>query len=255
VVTVALGIALSLGATTPAATAKPHKDRPAAAAKAGKLTKAERHLAVAQRTALRRIDRKDTRLSRYADRITAAELADGALVLGNIAADQAALAELGTTVEAATTRAEVRALDAQVRKVHPSTYATVLSGLRLAAHFDEVVAENLVAITELTAAADAKELEGYDVSAVRTALAAAQAANDQVAPLTAAAVAKGVALTARSTHAEKAAFRADLAAAGDLLDTVEEQLQAAEDALALLTTLPVVTDPVVTEPVVTEPVV
>lgn len=265
VLTVTLGVALSVGATTPAATAKPHKDRPAAAAKADrghgkadkthktrapKLSKAERHLAAAQRTTLRRIDRLDAALTRYEDRVTEAELTDGALVLGNIAEDRAVLAELATTVESAATRADVRVVDAQVREVHPSTYAAVLTGLQQAAHFDAVVAQNVLTIGELSAAADAKELEAYDVSAVRAALAAADAANGQVTPLTAAAVAKGTVLTARSTHADKEAFRADLAAAGDLLDVVDEQLQLAEDALALMTTVPVVTDPADTDPVV-----
>jgi len=228
----ALTAGVSLGiAAGPAASAAPGD---AGSPKAH--AKADKRLAVAKKVVLSHVAHKDAALARVSKKIShahlAAALADA--VAANSSGDRAALGELGAAAKAAATVSDVRAVGAQVRHVSPEVYSVVVNGLRRAVHFDELVAANAAAVADLSAQADAKELEGYDVSAVREMLASAAMANDNAAASTSAAVDKGMTLTAFGSHEERTGFQAGLAAAGESLDAVEEQLQAAADALAAM---------------------
>ncbi|QNN52383.1 hypothetical protein [Nocardioides mesophilus] len=269
-VAAALAVVVSAGAAAPAATAAPHGNhRPAAAAKTGhrpvaqhakhakpvKSKADQKRLAVEQRKVTTWVAHKDAALARAAVRVAAAGLAEGDVVAATIAADREALAALGTEASAAATPAEVKAIGKQVKQVRPEIYSIVLTGLRRAAAMQQQALSTTDALAELTTQTDAAEVAGADVAAIRESLAAATAANDSVAGLVAAAVEKGIALTASSSHQERAAFLADLAAAGGQLDLATEQLQVIADALAALTVTPVVEEPVVEDPPVVEPVV
>ena len=197
--------------------------------------KADKQLAGEKRKVVSLIAGEDAALVR-AIRATnrAALTVGGAEVLANIDADRLALAELKAAAQAATTVADVRVVGAQATAVRPEIYSLVVNGLRQAARFQVLVAQNTASIAVLGAAADAKELEGFDVAAVREALTAATLANGEAATLAAAALAKGVLLTAFSTTVEREAFSADVAGAGAALGVVDVHLQLAEDTLAAM---------------------
>ena len=223
-------VAVSLGASAPAASA-------AANSNSGKtVVHAEKRLAVEKRKVLSHVAHEDAALARVAKKLTHAEIAaaQADAVAANVSGDRAALGDLGAAVASAATVTEVRAIGDQVRDARAQVYSQVVNRLRQAARFEHRTAANTAAIADLTAQADAKELEGYDVTAVRDALASAATANDAAAAYTSAAVDKGLALTAFSSREDEAAFRADLAAAGESLDAVEEHLEAAADALAAM---------------------
>lgn len=249
-VAVALAAVVALGATAPAASAagktgKPSVTKTAKSVKTIKVVKADKRLIDAKRAVAALVARKDAALVSAGVYAVDSGIAQAADVQANVGTDRAHLAELGRTAAAATTLAAVRAVDAQVRQVRPENYAVVVNGLRQAADFQDVAAANPAVIADLEAQATAKEGEGYDVTAVRQLLADATAANDQVAPLATAAIAKGIALTALSAQPQQVAFSADVAAAGDLLEQVAADLQAATDALAaMVPAAPVTEQPV-----------
>jgi hypothetical protein len=193
----------------------------------------DKRLAAEKRQVVSLVATKDATLVR-AIRIThRADLAIGNTeVLANIDADRLTLAGLRAAAQAATTVTDVRLVRAQVHAVRPEIYSVVVNGLRQAAHFQSLVAENADSITALGLTTDAKELEAFDVAAVRDALAAASLANDEAATLAAAALEKGVLLTASSTTVEREAFSSDVTGAGAALDVVEARLQLAQDTLA-----------------------
>ena len=195
------------------------------------VVKADKRLATEQRKVTTSIATKDAALRR----VKVTQLPVGATeVAANIAADRVALGELGNAALAATTLADVRLVGTQVNAVRPEVYAVVVNGLRQSVRFEQVAADNAVAVTDLAAQADAKELEGFDVTGVRDLLASATLANDEAAALVPAIVEQGLALTAFSPREAKDAFTADVDAAGALLDTVEEQLLLASAALAAM---------------------
>ena len=199
--------------------------------KTSAVVKADKRLATEQRKVTSSVATKDAALRR----VKVDRLPVGATeVAANVAADRAALGALKDEALAATTVADVRLVGARVNAVRPEVYAVVVNGLRQAVRFEQVSADNLVAVTDLAAQADAKELEGFDVTGVRELLAAAALANDEAAALVPGIVEQGLVLTAFSPREARDAFTADLEAAGDLLDSVEEQLMAASAALAAM---------------------
>jgi len=233
----ALAAVATVGAA-PTATAAP-----AAKANHTKSSQASKNLAVEKRTVVSLVASKDTALVRAVKNVTRANLVVGeAEVLANIGSDRLGLAGLKAAALAATTVAEVRAIGTQVHQVRPEVYSVVVNGLRQSVFFQELVAANTATFSDVAAQADAKELELFDVTAVRDALAAAALANDEAAAYAAAALAKGVTLTAFGPRTERDAFTADVDAAGAALDVVEAQLLLAAELLAAM--VPVV-EPVV----------
>lgn len=230
----------------PASAAPGHTHAASSHAKPGKpgpSNPTDKRLAAEKRAVASQAATKDAALVRAVRAVTRAGVAVGAEdVLANIAADRLALAGLAADAAAATTVTDVRLVGDQVRAVRPETYSVVVNGLRQAAAFEIRVADNADALAALGAAADAAELDGADVTAVRDLLAAASLANDEAATQAAAALESGVLLTAFSTQEERAAFSDAVAAAGDALDVVAEQLALAEEALSALVT---VAEPVV----------
>lgn len=237
-----LAATVSVGATVPAASAA-GQGRAHATAKgsAGKLTlelRKVQSLATA----------KDRGLSRAARTVVRAQLPVGEPeVLANIAADRTAVAQLSAAATTGSTLEELRGVSTQLRAVRPETYSLVVNGLRQAALFQEVAAGNTTAIAELTGQVDAKELEGYDVTATRTLLAEAESANDTAVPLAGQVIDQGLLLTAFSAESDREAFSTTLAQAGAQLDTVESDLQLVSEAIAAM--VPVV-DTTAAEPTV-----
>ena len=230
---VALAAVVSVGATQPAASAARKPAKPAVT-NVVKVVKLDRRLVDAKRAVAALVVHKDAALvtaSRFAADSGIAQVAE---VQANVESDRVYLAGLKTSAAAANPLAAVRAVDAQVRQVRPENYGVVVNGLRQAAHFQDLAAANLALVADQAARADATQAEGYDVTTVRQVLADATSANDQVAPLAAAAVEKGVRLNALSAQDLQVTFSADVAAAGDLLATVAGHLQAATDVLAAM---------------------
>lgn len=215
--------------------AKPTKPTPG--------TPIDKRLAAEKRAVASQVASKDAALVRAVRTVTRANLTVGAEdVLANIAADRLALAGLAADAAAAATVANVRLVGDQVKAVRPETYSVVVNGLRQAVRFEAEVADNDELLLELADAADAAELDGADVSAVRALLDSAALANEAAATHAATALATGILLTAFSTQEEREAFSAAVGAAGSALDVVEAQLTLATDALAALAPAP---DPVV----------
>ncbi len=139
------------------------------------VVKADKRLATEQRKVTSSIATKDAALRR----VKVAQLPVGATeVAANIAADRVALGELKDAALVATTVTDVHLVGTQVNAVRPEVYAVVVNGLRQAVRFEQVAADNTVAVTDLAAQADAKELEGFDVTGVRELLGSATLAND-----------------------------------------------------------------------------
>lgn len=250
---VVLTSSLVLGATAaPATAAKPAgKGHAKAAAKAkpakvraGKPAKGAQPFTAQKRVVLKRIAATDAALVRQEGRLESSGIAEAPLVQTNITADRAALVVLATDLSTASTLAEVRAISALVAAVRPEVYSLVVNALAQAARVDAVVAATDTDVLELEALADAKELEGHDVTAVRAVLDGVTADAAQL-PTAASAVADaGVLLTAQSTAAERAAFAALVEALDVLHDEIEAGLAEAETLLAALVTEPVA-EPVV----------
>lgn len=244
---VALAAVVSIGATAPAASAAGKTTTKPAVTKTVKPVKVDKRLLVAKRAVSALSTHKDAALVAAGQYAADSGIAQAPEVQANVEGDRVYLAGLATKAAAATTLAAVRVVDAQVRQVRPENYAVVVNGLRQAAHFQGFAVTTPAEIADLAAQADVKEGEGYDVTAVRQLLAEATSANDQVAPLAASAVEKGVALNALTPQAQQVAFSVDIASAGGLLDTITADLQAVVDALAAM--VPVV-EPVTEAPVV-----
>lgn len=229
---------LAAGALAPAASAASGTSRGGTS-----MSQADRRLSTEQRKVVSLVTAKDRALARVVREVARKEIAVGqAEVLANVAADRAALDALRAASVSATTVAEVRALSAQVHAVRPEVYAVVVNGLRQASRFQELVAANAAAISDLAGQADAKRSDGFDVSEVDTLLASAADANDEALALAGSVIDQGVQLTARGDTAAREAFSADVAAAGERLDTVDAHLAAVTDALAAM--VPVAEQPV-----------
>lgn len=267
---VVLTSALVLGAAaTPATAAKPAgkghaktaatKGKPAKV-RTGKPAKAAQPFTAHKRVVLKRIAATDAALVRQEGRVESSGIAEAPLVLANITADRVALDALETDLSTAATLVEVRAVSALVAAVRPEVYSLVVNALARAARVDAVVAATDTEVLELAALADAKELEGHDVTAVRALLDGVAAATVRLPAAATAVVDAGVLLTAQSTAADRAAFAALVEALDVLLEEVEAGLVEAEALLAALVTEPVeepttvpVADPVdnpVADPVV-----
>lgn len=202
-------------------------------------TPGDKRLAVEKRAVARQVATKDAALVRAIRTVTRASLTVGTEdLLANIAADRLVLADLAAQAAAATTVVDVRLVGDQVKAARPESYSVVVNGLRQAAKFEAQVADNDATLIELTDAADAAELDGADVTAVRVLLDAAALANDDAAIEAATALVTGVLLTAFSSQEEREAFSVAVAAAGAALDVAEAELAAAADALAALAPAP-----------------
>ena len=250
---VALTAVVAVGLPSSASAAPGGKGPKSGSANTVKSTtaKADRLLSSERTKVARRVASKDAALVRAARTVTRATLTVGeAEVLANVAADRTALAALKAAAGSATTVSDVRLVGAQVQAVRPEVYDVVVNGLRQAVHFQEVAAANTAAVTDLTTQTDAKELEGYDVLAVRDLLASATTANDQADVLAGSVIDQGLVLTAFSTHADRTAFSDDVETAGTLLDTVAEQLTLVTDALAAMVPAE---EPVAEEPLAEQP--
>ena len=232
---VAAALALALGtAVAPAADAKPGHAPGGPHGPSQPSNPGDRQLTAAQRAVAAQVKAKDAGLVRAVRTVTRAELVVGEDLLATIETDRAALAALGADAAAATTVADVRAVGEQVKTVRPETYAILVTGLRQAARAEAKVADNDLAIADLASAADAAELEGADVTAVRAALDAATLANDEALTQVYAATDAGVLLGAFSPREDRDAFAAAVHTAGDALEVVEEQLELAAAALEAL---------------------
>jgi hypothetical protein len=113
-------------------------------------------------------------------------------------------------------------------------YNLVVNGVAKAARAQAAVTENATKIADLTAQTDAKEAVGFDVTAVRTALADATSSNGKAAEGATDATNVALKLTATATNADLYALRARLHTTDVALAVVAKQLQAAQDALAAM---------------------
>ena len=254
---VVLTSSLVLGATAaPATAAKPAgkghtkavtKAKPAKV-RAGKPAKGAQPFTAQKRVVEKRIAATGAALVRQEGRVESSGIAEAPLVQANITADRDALVVLANDLSTASTLAEVRAISALVAAVRPEVYSLVVNALAQAARVDAVVAAADTEVLELTALADAKELEGHDVTAVRALLDGVTAATAQLPAAATAVTDAGVLLTAQSTVADRAAFAAQVEALDVLLEEVEAGLAETETLLAALVTEPTeepVVDPVV----------
>lgn len=220
-VAAALTAAVALGVSAPAASAAGHHQSTAHAHHAVvkhahvHVTKFAKHSAHARQT-LREIARLDARLSWVTRDRSLTGLTDDqkAAVVANAAADRAALSALKDSVLAAASNADLRSVRASLRHVRPEVYTVALLDLRRAARLQATVVKNG---TDLAAVTD------RDVSA-------GVAANDQAGAALADAVAKALAVTAKSSNAELRAINADFRAAHEALGTVEGVLSGADDS-------------------------
>lgn len=222
----AFGMSAQLADAAPAP--KPHTHT--------KVSKEARQLAVAKKTVLQEIARKDAALVRVVkdSRLGHLDATAAGTIRANATADRAGLAALKNTASAATTVAGARTVAAQVKRVRPEVYNIVVNAAAKAAKLQAAVAQNATEIADLTTQADAKEADGFDVTAVRTALAAATAANVEAADGATGATGLALQLTATATNADLSALRAHLQSADAALVVVDEQVEAAEAALAAL---------------------
>lgn len=202
----ALALAVAFGVGSPvasaaggAAVAKPDH---AKVAKDHKKLKGSQEL----RQVLRDLARTDARLLKAVRESRTARIGDHvAAVLANVAADRAALADLGAGVQAADSTHDLRAVRRALKDVRPQTYTKVVNDLRHAVRL----------AVEIAAAGAA--LEG-DAAAPVDELAAAQTALD-------AAIAKALLVTASSDRDELRAVKADLRAAREALAAVRSYLE------------------------------
>ncbi|MFA6300205.1 MAG: hypothetical protein WC642_13630 [Nocardioides sp.] len=155
-----------------------------------------------QKQLLRQIERLGDRMDHATRESRLAPLAEEARagVLANVAADQAALADLAALVDAATTRDELTDLRKQLRAVHPENYEITVASLRSAARLSARIVE-----LRTTLAADP----------------AALARLDEADALVASATDKALAVTAASSKSDVRAVRTDLDAAQQIVGEVD----------------------------------
>ena len=173
----------TLGLSAPAASAAPsHAHGPSAHAHGpsthgtAKLTNAQKKV----RTAIKVLDRKLAQNLAQAN--TTLGVDDAAAVAANIAADRAALADLGTQLTATTTTDEVRAIATQVAGFRAENYRLAVNGLNhvtgddiaTAALTDADVAAAVATATDLLRALTATSTR-VDLTAARDALTALDA--------------------------------------------------------------------------------
>jgi hypothetical protein len=228
----------SVGLSAPAALAKPGHQHGSTTHQHGPATHGSHRLSNAQRQVQREVARKDSQLSRVLDfhGYTVLGADDAAAVSANVAADQAALAALGDQVAATTSVDEVRAMARQVHAVRPPAYHLNINDLRRAARVQSTLADVTTLLADLSAAADALEAQGVDVTLLRAAIDAATQVLQDVSTAATTATDLARALTAVSTHADQHAALSATAAAAQALAASDAGVQAAQDALAALAT-------------------
>lgn len=221
VVVAALTAAVALGVTAPAATAAPKgksahvKTVKTKATKAHvKVDRAAHKLAIAQRQVVRDIERKDAGLVRAArdHRLAALAVEVADAIRTNVAADRAELTALKAAVLAADATVDLRQVRADLRDVRPEVYVLVVNVAREVAQTQSEVDANGALLAEAA-------LAGSDVTA-------AQADNDVAGVLAASALETVLGAGATDGKALVHEARADLAAAGVLLEAVAAFLAA-----------------------------
>jgi hypothetical protein len=191
-----------------------------------KSDKESKKVASEKRKVARDTARKDDALARFTKDARRLDADFEQAVLANVAGDRSLLAELDTALEAATTLAEVRAVDDQVESLRPELYKQVVGDLRRAERIVKRGGDQLALIEELTVAAEA-QADG----AVLTLLAEARAHNDQATAAFDPAIATVLGLTAVSgKRAEKDAEVA-LKSVEALLRQADGEIEAAQEAL------------------------
>ncbi|MCW2767331.1 MAG: hypothetical protein JWO11_3290 [Nocardioides sp.] len=150
----------------------------------------------------RQLERLGDRLDKATRESRLAPLAEDvrAGLLANVAADHADLADLAALVDAATTRDELSDLRKQVRAVRPENYDVLVADLRLAARLSTRIAELRTAVVDPTVLASLDEADA----------------------LVGTATDKALAVTAASSKADLKAVKADLVAAKQLADEVDD---------------------------------
>lgn len=204
---VAFAVAITVGITSPAATAAPgHGGGNPDHSHVTKPPKGDRKFAIEQRNALAQVARLDAQVakavveSRVGRLVPVNDVDVRTAVLDNAAADRAALAETAAAVRAAAPGFGFAALRADLRGVRPENYRIATNALRQAAGID-AAAEALGGSVDVDAAVDA-------------------------------AVAEAVLVTARSPKSDLAAVFAHLAdarAALEALETPEEPEEPVEE--------------------------
>jgi hypothetical protein len=239
-VAAAAAVAVAIGLYAPAATAapagKPHATTHAKPHAKPRVSKDARRLAAEKTVVLREIAHKDAGLAVVLKNpwLSRLDATQAGTVRANVAADRATLATLKSGVSAATTVTDVRALRAKVKQVRPEVYYVAINTVRQAARFLSAAARNTATIAALTTQADAKEADGFDVTAVRTELDAAAVANTEAGTAAAGATDLALGLTATATHAGLDGVRTRLAVAEAALTTAADHLAAAESAVAAM---------------------
>jgi len=235
-----LSSAVVLGAVAPAAAApadSPRKvhvtktSKPAKPVKSVKVSKEARRLAAEQTKVAREISRKDAFLGRVLGSDSLATLDSADTIGANIVADRALLDSYRAPVASATTLSEVRTVAADVSAVRPEVYRILIGGLVAADEAAATVAANEAVLADLAAQADAKELEGFDVTDVRAVLDAAVVANIDAGTAADAVRLLAEGVTATSPRGDLKALHAALETAADALEVVAEQVLVAEEAL------------------------
>jgi hypothetical protein len=216
-VAAAITAAVALGLGAPAASAAGHHAEAHShhVVRHVHVTKFAKHSAHARQT-LREIARLDARLAWVTRDRALTGLTDDqkAAVVANAAADSAALSALKDSVLAADGNADLRSVRTSLRQVRPQVYTLALLDLSQAARLQATVDQNA---TDLAAVTDRDVTAGV-------------ASNDQAAAALADAVAKALAVTAKSSNADLRAINADFRAAHQALDTVEEVLTGTDDS-------------------------
>jgi hypothetical protein len=257
----ALTAAVALGGAAASADAAPRKPVKATTAKAT-VTKqaraaalAAKKLAAAKSTGLRQVAAKDAALVRADALVVRAALGaeSTAAIRTNIAADRAYLATIKTRIFGATTLLDVNRAVAAAKVLRPQNYDQVRAIVALDNRTLAGATAQRDVIAEVSAAADAKEAEGADVTAVRQALAAATVLNDKaVADANAATAA---ALTVRATTDRKVdlALRNARTLASSAATALEEAEVKVAEAQAALEAATVPAEQPVTDPATTDP--
>jgi hypothetical protein len=239
--TVAALTAGTLGATAPAALAKPPVDHGTHGH--GTTTHGHGHadhgnhqLQKAQRKVQREITRKDRKLASvltfHGFEVLGAD--DAATVSANVATDRATLAGLGEQAAAATTLDEVRAIAAQVKALNPATYLVAVNKLRHADAASNEAADLTASIADLSARADALEAAGVDVTDVRAGLDAATTSLADAVTAASTAAELAAALTSASTTTEVQAAKDAAAAAAAAFEDVATQVETITAAVEAL---------------------
>lgn len=205
----ALAAGVGLSAVAPAEAA-PSRAAGQTKTRPVKQDQAARKLAIAKRQLTMAVVVRDAQLGKVVreNRVSTLPLASRTAVVANVAGDRAALKELRSLVQAATTLSALVPLKARLATVRPANYAYAVNAVRQAARLQALVDAN------------AELVVGNDDATL---------ANDEAATAVASALELALAVTAASPKADLHAVQAELVAAKEALVAVEDALLAAEE--------------------------